>query len=603
MIAICGSAFLAGLNLKNARAISYSMIISEDTTWTRANGSYDLDGNVLVSKNATLTVEPGVRINCDKNIIQVDGTLKVLGNDQNNVVFISTNAQIDESRSQNANINFGDESTGNVIQYAIFRTMAWTFFNCADTITIDHVTIEKGSAPTYNGYGFVTALAIIRGSGKAIITNSAFTNPLQICISSTVINNTFSITNDIMIYSAIEALNGEFVITNNIITGTGISASDGEFLITNNIITGTKSGWGYGILIGGYQKAVIADNYIVDFPEACIKLGNGPALIQRNYLESLPNQAGYPFFGIEVEACRPLIQNNTIKLTGTAICLHDNGYVQSKPTIRNNNIYKNRVSNIFLGYPDLPGYNNSDYFARSNIDAANNWWGTTDAQTINQTIRDFKTRQDLGTVTYTPFLTELNPQAMPNPNASAATLELNPATTAIQATNEDGKTIDLTVDGNLTIDWPPKAKVTADPATYSTNVTFLVQGWFDRDLEDCNITIPKSAIPYGNTPTVYFKQLPAEDLGYTQDVDNYYVWCTTHLDINFRGPLTIVFSGTSFPLTIIAIGAIITLALATATFFIWRRKRKKKQLLSETGKLLCVRFLNLALRTCARKLI
>jgi hypothetical protein len=176
---------------------------------------------------------------------------------------------------------------------------------------------------------------------------------------------------------------------------------------------------------------------------------------------------------------------------------------------------------IFLGYPDLPGYNNSDYFARSNIDAANNWWGTTDAQTINQTIRDSKIRQDLGTVTYTPFLTELNPQAMPNPNASAATLELTPATTAIQATNEDGKTIDLTVDGNLTIDWIPQANITAEPATYSTNVSFLVQGWFDRELKYCNITIPKSAIPYGNTPTVYFNQLPAEDLEYTQDVDNY----------------------------------------------------------------------------------
>jgi hypothetical protein len=110
---------------------------------------------------------------------------------------------------------------------------------------------------------------------------------------------------------------------------------------------------------------------------------------------------------------------------------------------------------------------------------------------------------------------------MPNPNASAATLELTPATTAIQATNEDGKTIDLTVDGNLTIDWIPQANITAEPATYSTNVSFLVQGWFDRDLKYCNITIPKSAIPYGNTPIVYFNQLPAEDLEYTQDVDNY----------------------------------------------------------------------------------
>jgi urease accessory protein UreH len=49
---------------------------------------------------------------------------------------------------------------------------------------------------------------------------------------------------------------------------------------------------------------------------------------------------------------------------------------------------------------------------------------------------------------------------------------LTPATTTIQATNEDGKTIDLTVDGNLTIDWIPQANITAEPATYSQTSLF-----------------------------------------------------------------------------------------------------------------------------------
>ena len=47
------------------------------------------------------------------------------------------------------------------------------------------------------------------------------------------------------------------------------------------------------------------------------------------------------------------------------------------------------------------------------IDATNNWWGTTDTQAINLTIYDYNYNFDLGKVTFTPFLTEPNQEAIP----------------------------------------------------------------------------------------------------------------------------------------------------------------------------------------------
>ena len=54
--------------------------------------------------------------------------------------------------------------------------------------------------------------------------------------------------------------------------------------------------------------------------------------------------------------------------------------------------------------------------AAKNIDATNNWWGTTDVQAINFTIRDSKYEFDIGTVYFVPFLSEPNPETMPTSN-------------------------------------------------------------------------------------------------------------------------------------------------------------------------------------------
>ncbi len=66
-------------------------------------------------------------------------------------------------------------------------------------------------------------------------------------------------------------------------------------------------------------------------------------------------------------------------------------------TITYNNIFNN-TENIHL----------TDF---GNVTAIYNWWGTTDASAINQTIWDFKNDTNLGIVTFEPFLNESCPLA------------------------------------------------------------------------------------------------------------------------------------------------------------------------------------------------
>ena len=88
-----------------------------------------------------------------------------------------------------------------------------------------------------------------------------------------------------------------------------------------------------------------------------------------------------------------IIQNNAI--TGNSMV--GIRFSASPTALSNNNIYSNTL-NVALTIAD-------------NVDAANNWWGTTDAQAINQTIYDNKNSNTLGRVNFVPFLSAPNPSA------------------------------------------------------------------------------------------------------------------------------------------------------------------------------------------------
>jgi hypothetical protein len=270
--------------------------ITSNTTGTQANSPYNLTGNVVVNKGVTLTIEPGVIVNCAKNSIQVDGTLKVLGASDNKVVFHTNNRIVNSAHEQFAEINFGDDSSDGIIQNAVLETMEIIYYNCTKSITLDNNYFKDQTASTNSGS--IRALPRIRGSGNAIITNNVFTGRLQLGCSATLINNTFS--------------------------GGGVDAFDGvSLIVVNNIFPGYPDSPyrdGYGLGIERVQKSVITDNRFSNYVEACITT-DSPALIERNYIQNAPTNdefQSYPFFGILIIGSSPLIENNTITSTGTA---------------------------------------------------------------------------------------------------------------------------------------------------------------------------------------------------------------------------------------------------------------------------------------------
>lgn len=89
------------------------------------------------------------------------------------------------------------------------------------------------------------------------------------------------------------------------------------------------------------------------------------------------------------------IKNNTITNSSTAITLN---------SITSATINFNNIQNYTHGSINLTS-------TTADINATYNWWGTTNAQAINQSIRDFKNDFNLGAVNFIPFLNGENPNA------------------------------------------------------------------------------------------------------------------------------------------------------------------------------------------------
>ena len=174
-----------------------------------------------------------------------------------------------------------------------------------------------------------------------------------------------------------------------------ISGSSSSPTITENYI---KSSSNYGISAGG--PATIINNNITGCSTGISTSSN--TNITGNLITSNT-------YGIMTTGITTLIQNNTIA---------KNTYgISGGGTIINNTVGGNQVG-INIIYPTTTNltYNtifsnpvNLQLLSNTNFTAPNNWWGTTDIQLINQTI---KIAQSVtGNVTFIPYLSIPNPSA------------------------------------------------------------------------------------------------------------------------------------------------------------------------------------------------
>ena len=130
------------------------------------------------------------------------------------------------------------------------------------------------------------------------------------------------------------------------------------------------------------------------------------------------------------------------------------------------------------------------------------------------------------------------PTAIPTP-ASTATPTAAPTTTPnstptpitskIEVTTTTGTTnyVIINSDSNITSSQISSATIASNQTATTTTLSFNVNGQ-SGTIGFGNMTISKSDIPYGTLPIVYIDGQQAQNQGFNQDSQNYYVWFTTH---------------------------------------------------------------------------
>jgi parallel beta-helix repeat protein len=465
---------------------------------------YNLTGNLQVSSGATLTIEAGVTVNLNSYYLDVAGTLRAIGTETNLIT-------INEGAMPSAN-HFGQ----------IFFTQTSTPWNES------------------TGTGCIIQNAIvnspeIKGSSSGLIVTLRIEDSPKIC------NNTIqSVTQDCTLGGAlaIEVTAGSPVITGNLFTNNwrAIFVVDGkEVTVTNNTITHNRLGIG----VSSTSTTAVHVNYnsILDNYENGLTIQNGAF----NSLDIVGN----------------LIQNISHP-DGSGIAIQNAGgniHITNN-TVTNNRgvaVFANPSSSITLSWNNLVGNAlNLKYVGTSSFDASNNWWGTDNSTEIAQTVYDGKDDSALGTVVYEPFLAAANSYAPteisaanPAPTPTEAPKETENPTDSpsptpnvasiIQATANSGLTVDINLNGNITSSQITNTTLTANETTTTLQLTVTGQ---EGDIGFSNMTIPKTQNLQG-APVIYIDGVLAENQGYTQDANNYYVWYTTHFSTH---QVTVVFT-------------------------------------------------------------
>jgi hypothetical protein len=178
----------------------------------------------------------------------------------------------------------------------------------------------------------------------------------------------------------------------------------------------------------------------------------------------------------------------------------------------------------------------------------------------------------------TPTYTS-SPTPSPTPKLSPIpTPPPTPNATTIHVTTESGETVNLTTTGNITISQISNVTITSNQTTKTTTLSFTITGP-NATTGFSNITIPKTAIIQGTSPTVIIDDQQTPNQGYTQDADNFYVWYTTQfsshkMKIQFIMPTNLQES--SFA-SLFAIGITVPEIILIYTLIAIKRLRRKPE--------------------------
>jgi hypothetical protein len=379
-----------------------SGLISSDVTWTQANSPYNLTSSITVASGATLTIEPATIVDLNGHYLQINGTIVARGTSSDPIDFhggtpISTGGWAITTEDNAYSIVFSPSSTnwsqqtqsGCIIENAVIGNLVINGGSPKISNSfLGNIDINGGN-PEISNNTVVGGIGVYAGS--ALIANNTVSQQYHYFIGyeGAIVAQRYDRNNNIIIISrkAAPFVSGNVIVGNISEAGGGIRFETQNATIIGNTIYGCGVGIGFSEYVG---NATISDNTIFD------------SKVGINLNDTLLTDGEV---SVSITIQRNIIRNNSY------------GIALTVPAIIENNLIEDNLVGIATDVPLSISYNNiegndqSIYLSSSNdFNASNNWWGTTDISTINQTIYDFKYDSNLGTVTFIPFLTEPNPE-------------------------------------------------------------------------------------------------------------------------------------------------------------------------------------------------
>ena len=457
-----------------------SGLISSDATWHAGNaGSYRLIvSNTLIEEGVILTIEPGVTVKFNQGVyLKVDGSLRAEGLADSMITF--TSAEANPDRGAWAGIWVSEKSTGeNLLKYCIIEYASEGFGDPKCTILFSKGHIDNSIIRNNRGRG------IIYGN-HLTITNSLIEHNVSFVFSP-------------------------------VIGGTADSVVEGNVVQYNEVQDG-----GYNGTAGGIQGGGVIRNNIIRHNTVSAMLAAGGIC---SYMSGVGQSSAYL---IEYN----LIENNSVYSTGYGgESIAAGGILASDSVqIRYNTIRSNeaRVSSgdltagsiaVSSGGSTQIEYNNfQDNSAKyeivmgrfkvyqcEDVIATNNWWGTTDAEVIDQLIYDYYDYYDMGKVVYEPI--------------AASPIDITDVTAPIIA---EVAVSDIT-DSAATITW-----TTDEPATSQVEYGLTIGYGTITTLDESLVTTHSVGLSGLDADTIYHFRVKSKDVLDNERVSEDYTFTTT----------------------------------------------------------------------------
>ncbi len=295
-----------------------------------------------------------------------------------------------------------------------------------NTISNNSVSTHGGGVSCYGGTNTISNNTITNNTadddGGGILCDSTTAT----VSNNTITGNIASDTGGTYAGGGIAAWSSTVTISNNTISnnkasgyGGGINCYRGTNTIKNNVISNnTSSDYGGGIHCGNSGTNTISNNTITDntadVAGGGVWCGDGYFTVTKNHVvrNTAPNAAGVRYYsnsdGKDFKY-NTLTENNA---TGTSSTYTT--YISSKPVFNYNNLFNNTATYELW---------NGNAYGSTNLDAKNNWWGTTVDADVQTKIYEWIDDSAKGVVTYYPYETAIRTDAPISPPTNVTATE------------------------------------------------------------------------------------------------------------------------------------------------------------------------------------